>query len=384
MSHSRIGRDIIRHYDIFISYSSQDGKYANLLREKLERGKYRVWYDNQEIRLGDNLLEKIEEGLRNAYYGIVILSRHYLNFSPWTDFEFRHILISGNIFIITHMITLDEIRNEYRLVYTDIRRRLGISSESGLDNVFDEVNKVVRDSIINQRPEFAQFREFLAARDWKRADIETYNLVHPNHGLLRLPHKDFDILNRLWFMYSEGNYGFSTQREIYKKKYNQSRDYLQSYKEFCTSVVWGSGWNAWIETLNYDSCANTHKGHYPALVYFEKELREYTPLNSASFETIRYLYQKRLEYLVGFFLVLYVFRILLFLAIIALVIGGALALLKAESFGQSFSFGLAFPWLVALLALLWVVELLFRRLNSAERLRICILHEFFNKENFWR
>ena|SRR5215471_17857336 len=38
----------------------------------------RVWLDRQELRIGDSFHEKIDEGLANSRFGIVVLSPNFL------------------------------------------------------------------------------------------------------------------------------------------------------------------------------------------------------------------------------------------------------------------------------------------------------------------
>ncbi|MBW4450494.1 MAG: toll/interleukin-1 receptor domain-containing protein [Spirirestis rafaelensis WJT71-NPBG6] len=91
-----------RHCDIFLSHSSQDKPYVNLLQEKLTKRGYRVWYDKTNINWGDNLQEKIEEGLEQSYKGIVVLSRHYLKLTKWIKFELERIKkVAGYFFFYT-------------------------------------------------------------------------------------------------------------------------------------------------------------------------------------------------------------------------------------------------------------------------------------------
>jgi hypothetical protein len=62
-------------WDLFISYASEDREtVAEPLAEILRNGGARVWLDQQELRLGDSLTEKIDHGLMHSTYGVVVLS----------------------------------------------------------------------------------------------------------------------------------------------------------------------------------------------------------------------------------------------------------------------------------------------------------------------
>src|SRR5215213_4606109 len=50
-------------FDVYLSYSSRDSKVILPLAERLRKDGIRVWFDQWEIRPGDNIHVKIEEGL---------------------------------------------------------------------------------------------------------------------------------------------------------------------------------------------------------------------------------------------------------------------------------------------------------------------------------
>jgi hypothetical protein len=67
-----------KQYDVFISHASEDKNdfvrpFATLLREK----GLKVWYDEFELKIGDKLRRKIDEGLSKTRYGVVVLSNFF-------------------------------------------------------------------------------------------------------------------------------------------------------------------------------------------------------------------------------------------------------------------------------------------------------------------
>jgi len=62
-------------WDVFICHASEDKRdvVEPLAAELMKRG-MKVWFDKYVLRIGDSLLQKIDEGLYNSRYGIVILS----------------------------------------------------------------------------------------------------------------------------------------------------------------------------------------------------------------------------------------------------------------------------------------------------------------------
>ena len=61
-------------------------EFVNKLAKKLKENKIDVWYDQQELKLGDNILQKIEEALSEAKYIIFVLSKNGVN-SNWVQLE---------------------------------------------------------------------------------------------------------------------------------------------------------------------------------------------------------------------------------------------------------------------------------------------------------
>lgn len=70
-------------WDAFISYASEDRAVAaKPIAEGLTALGLRIWFDQFELKLGDSLRERIDDGLARSAFGIVILSpaffqKHY-------------------------------------------------------------------------------------------------------------------------------------------------------------------------------------------------------------------------------------------------------------------------------------------------------------------
>jgi hypothetical protein len=65
---------------IFLSHASEDqADFVRPLAEALSAfpEEFRVWYSEYELTLGDKLLKKIDEGLKNCDYGVVVLSPNF-------------------------------------------------------------------------------------------------------------------------------------------------------------------------------------------------------------------------------------------------------------------------------------------------------------------
>lgn len=74
-------------YDVFISHASEDKEeVAQPLAEQLKQVGLEVWLDEFELKLGDSIRRKIENGLAESRFGIVILSPDYFR-KEWPQKE---------------------------------------------------------------------------------------------------------------------------------------------------------------------------------------------------------------------------------------------------------------------------------------------------------
>lgn len=78
-------------WDAFISYASEDVRFAQKLAEALRDRRLKVWFDKFELKVGDRLEERIDEGLSRSRYGIVILSPSFFS-NPWPRSELDALL----------------------------------------------------------------------------------------------------------------------------------------------------------------------------------------------------------------------------------------------------------------------------------------------------
>lgn len=101
-------------YDVFISHASEDkDEVVRPLAHALKEAGLSVWYDEFELKIGDSLRKKIDKGLANSQFGIVILSKNFFR-KGWTNYELDGIVskaVSGEQIIlpIWHNITKKEL-----------------------------------------------------------------------------------------------------------------------------------------------------------------------------------------------------------------------------------------------------------------------------------
>ena len=101
-------------YDVFISHATEDkDEIVRPLVKALTDCGLRMWYDESELRIGDSLRRKIDEGLANSRFGIVVLSHAFFK-KNWPQYELdalvaREMADKSVILPIWHKITEDEI-----------------------------------------------------------------------------------------------------------------------------------------------------------------------------------------------------------------------------------------------------------------------------------
>jgi hypothetical protein len=77
---------VSRRTDVFLSDAGEDRAFAEELAECLRGAGFNVWYDKFQPRVGDQLLARINEGLTNSRYGLLLISEAFLA-KPWPGYE---------------------------------------------------------------------------------------------------------------------------------------------------------------------------------------------------------------------------------------------------------------------------------------------------------
>ncbi len=105
-----------RSYDFFISHATPDKeRVARPLAELLMERGCEVWIDEQEIRVSNSIRQKIDDGLARSRFGIVVLSKHFLEGRTWTERELNGLFVreegAGEVRIlpIWHEVSKEEV-----------------------------------------------------------------------------------------------------------------------------------------------------------------------------------------------------------------------------------------------------------------------------------
>lgn len=103
-------------YDVFVSHAWEDkGSFADEFVEELRKMDLRVWYDTTQIKWGDSMRAKIDDGLKNSKFGVVVLSPDYIKDGKyWTKAEldglFQLESINGKMLLpVWHNLTKKEV-----------------------------------------------------------------------------------------------------------------------------------------------------------------------------------------------------------------------------------------------------------------------------------
>ncbi|WP_242056452.1 MULTISPECIES: GUN4 domain-containing protein [unclassified Nostoc] len=124
--------------------------------------------------------------------------------------------------------------------------------------------------------DYTRLNDLLKAENWKEADTETYRVMIQAVGkkdsdyftideLLNFPCTDLRTIDRLWVKYSNGQFGFSVQKEIYLSvggkadgKYDK-----EAWEKFGDRVGWRV---TTLEDVTFDTSFS--RGHLPLIVQF--------------------------------------------------------------------------------------------------------------------
>lgn len=102
-------------YDFFISHASEDKEaFVQDLAAALRELGAKIFYDAYTLKVGDSLRRKIDQGLANSKFGIVVLSEHFFS-KQWPARELDGLTameIGGQtrILPIWHKVSYDEVR----------------------------------------------------------------------------------------------------------------------------------------------------------------------------------------------------------------------------------------------------------------------------------
>lgn len=103
-----------RVFDVFISHATEDkDAVVRPLANELRELGLEVWYDEFEMRIGDSLRRRIDQGIARSRFGIVVLSPSFFA-KQWPQYELDGLVtlsISGKQILLPlwHEVSFDEV-----------------------------------------------------------------------------------------------------------------------------------------------------------------------------------------------------------------------------------------------------------------------------------
>jgi hypothetical protein len=135
-----------RVWDVFVSHASEDKPEIALpLTKALQKLDVSVWLDDLELKIGDSLRRKIDEGLAHSRFGVVILSKDFFA-KNWPQYELDGLVtrtVSGeqSILPIWHGITKAEVMAASPSLADKIARS---TADFTIEEIAAEIGGVVR------------------------------------------------------------------------------------------------------------------------------------------------------------------------------------------------------------------------------------------------
>jgi TIR domain len=134
-------------WDAFICHASEDkAQIARPLANCLTNQGLNVWYDEFTLKVGDSLTRKIDTGLRNSDFGIVILSKNFF-LKNWPQAELDGLYakaMAGTrkvILPVWHDITMQEVY-DYSPTLVDL---VGLRTRDGIDKIAGSLKEEIRE-----------------------------------------------------------------------------------------------------------------------------------------------------------------------------------------------------------------------------------------------
>lgn len=194
-------------YDVFICHASEDKRdFVRPLAELLQQQHIAVWYDEFSLDIGDSLSQKIDEGLANSRFGIVVLSPNFFK-KPWAKRELSGLTLremvekKSLILPIWHRVSVEDVAS----FSPPLADKKAATSQDG-------INSLLRDLIKKIKPE--QSPLIVAKEHLKKINVET-PAITDEWWLDMIEYKEFlkypDLnFNKRWIFplpYSDNDFG---------------------------------------------------------------------------------------------------------------------------------------------------------------------------------
>ena len=189
---------------VFISHSSSDQKFVRTLKADLKENNIETWVDEDQLDLGDSLVEKLELALEESSHFIIVLSPFSVS-SEWVRFELKKALEQNDIQLMQKIIPIKystcEIPPELKnLLYADlsedIRENFGERVKfitEGYSKFLVRLIKAIRspDKVLTAKDKKAFKKEIL--KEPSKGESIQPNILKANYALIG--YKDANVVN---------------------------------------------------------------------------------------------------------------------------------------------------------------------------------------------
>ncbi|HBY57390.1 MAG TPA: hypothetical protein DEG96_05960 [Candidatus Atribacteria bacterium] len=136
---------MVKLKDIFICHASEDKEsVVKPLLETLDKESISYWYDEAEIKWGESIPNKINEGLRISRYVIVVLSNVFLS-KNWPQKELTSALniesSAGEVKVLPLIVGNKEVRDKILLQYPILNDKRYIIWEKDVKKIVEELKR---------------------------------------------------------------------------------------------------------------------------------------------------------------------------------------------------------------------------------------------------
>lgn len=268
--------------DVFICHASEDKiNYVYPLIGELSTVGITYWVDEAEIMWGDDIIKKINQGLQQSKYIIVLITQNFLN-KNWPQTELCNALnieFSRNKSYVLPIFCIDE---EYVYErYPLLSSKRFIKWESGVNKIKEELEKILTYTINSeQNPPFEIINPLWAIaisatiRNEEKIQTEIICAVSEEEA-----HR---MINNIESKYFSGQDVCKPRNRIFKIP-----------NKFANSDLWSIGFLWGKKSIYFNNCQNFDVTYYNAsdISKLEKFINEYIVENSLK-EPITCIYSK--------------------------------------------------------------------------------------------
>jgi hypothetical protein len=134
-----------KEWDVFISHAHEDkDEIVRPLAHALQELGLRVWFDELELRIGDSLRRKIDQGIARSAFGVVVLSTAFFA-KNWAQYELDGLVtrsVDGSQVLLPlwHKLTKAEVMAQSPSLADKLARS---TTDSTLEEIAAEIAEVV-------------------------------------------------------------------------------------------------------------------------------------------------------------------------------------------------------------------------------------------------